>query len=86
MMYLYDDEDNIPMSEEHMPPKLQNCRDRCRYSKICEKQYHCQGSTDPSYPFECAIYAKIDDLVNDAIPFFDPDEPSEEEYDDNEDS
>jgi len=86
MPYIYNDEDNAPMSEQMLPAD-KNCHERCRYSKICYEQYHCKGSHDARYPFECAIYDKIDDIMMEArdIPFYDPDEPPEEEYEEGED-
>ena len=83
MPYLYDDEDNAPMNDDVMPEGM-NCHDRCRYSKICTEEFHCKGSNDKKYPFECAIYDKIDDIMMDTedIPFYDPNDPPEEETDD----
>ena len=91
MPYIYNDEDNVPMDDRMLPnplPNSKNCHERCRYSKICYEQYHCKGSHDPAYPYECAIYDKIDNIMMEVkdIPFFDPDEPCEEEMEDDADS
>lgn len=81
MPYIYNDEDNAPMSEGLLPAE-KNCHERCSYSKICYEKYHFKGSHDPNYPWECPMYDKINDLVNDTVPFCDPVEPEEGELDD----
>ena len=81
MPYIYNDEDNAPMSESLLPAE-KNCHERCSYSKICYEKYHFKGSHDPNYPWECPMYDKINDLVNDTVPFCDPGEPEEGELDD----
>ena len=65
-------------------PAAKNCHERCCYSKECYALYHCKGSHDPSYPFECAIYSKLLDLDQETrdIPFFDPDFDLPEETED----
>jgi hypothetical protein len=76
MPYIYNDEDNNPMSESMLPAD-KNCHDRCPYSKICWEKFHCKGSHNPNYPYECPNYDKINDTLSD-IPFSDPDIPAEE--------
>lgn len=43
-------------------PKKRNCHEYCRYGKYCR---YCKGS-DGADPDECAMYYKIDDLMNEA--------------------
>ena len=81
MPYIYNDEDNAPMDERLLPAD-KNCHSRCQYSKICYEKFQCKGSHDPNYPYECAIYDKIQDILMDTVPFYDPDEPDEEALDD----
>lgn len=71
-MYSYDDEDNAPMDERLLPAE-KNCHERCPVSKICYERYHCKGSHNQNYPFECPNYDRINDTMMD-IPFADPDE------------
>lgn len=80
MIHAYEDEDNAPMSENLLPAE-KNCHERCSYSKICYEKYHFKGSHDPNYPWECPMYDKINDWIEDAkdIPFYDPDDIPEEE-------
>ena len=73
MPYIYNDEDNVPMSEELLPAD-KNCHERCPYSEICFKMFHCKGSHNPNYPYECPNYDRINDLAMDAVPFSDADE------------
>ena len=81
MPYIYNDEDNVPM-DDRMLPAEKNCHERCPYSKICYEKFHCKGSHDSHYPYECANYDKICNIMMEAedIPFYDPDELPEEEY------
>ena len=80
MPYIYNDEDNVPM-DDRMLPAEKNCHERCMYSKQCYETFHCKGSHRGDFPDECALYYKIDDLMQEArdIPFFDPDNIPEEE-------
>ena len=83
MPYIYNDEDNAPMNERMLPAE-KNCHERCCYSRPCYELYHCKGSHDASYPWECPIYSKLLDLDQDTkdIPFYDPSEPEEGELED----
>ena len=84
MPYIYNDEDNAPMDDRLLPAE-KNCHERCPYSKICYEHYHCKGSHDSRYPYECAIYDKIQDHIMEAehIQFYDPDfDLTEEEIED----
>ena len=90
MAYIYNDEDNAPMSEE-MLPTAKNCHERCRFSKECFILYQCKGEHNPNYPWECAIYDKLMDRWMEAesvrkelLPFTDDYEG--EELDDESDS
>ena len=87
MLLPYDDEDNAPMSESLLPSE-KNCHERCPYSKECYALYHCKGSHEKEYPWECAIYSKLLDLDQETrdIPFYDPDFDLPEEEDDGTDS
>jgi len=62
-------------------PMTSNCHERCRYSKFCYQTYKCKGSNRSDFPDECALFYKIDDLMEEAkdIPFYDPDDIPEEE-------
>ena len=78
MAYLYDDEDNAPMNEDAFEKALgtaKNCHERCRYSKLCYQIFKCKGSNRADFPDECALFYKIDDLMQETrdIPFYDPD-------------
>lgn len=107
MRMAYDDEDNVPMSDDafdridqdgHNPtvygsfsemkamesdpvPMTSNCHERCRFSKFCYRTFGDKGSNRADFPDECALYYKLDDLMEEAkdIPFFDPDDIPEEE-------
>ena len=82
-MYSYTDEDNAPMHDSMLPSE-KNCHQRCPYSRICWEKFHCKGSHDPNYPYECPNYDYINDKVMDAqdIPFCDPDEIDTGVYED----
>ena len=87
MAYLYDDEDNAPMNEDAFEKAIgtaKNCHERCRYSQQCYQTFKCKGSNRSDFPDECVLFYKIDDLMYETkakdIPFYDPDDIPEEEY------
>ena len=39
-MYIYNDEDNVPMNEEAFPHKPRMCTEYCRFALLCVKRTH----------------------------------------------
>ena len=62
-----------------MLPAEKNCHERCPVSKACYELYNCKGSHEPNLPYECPIYDKLMDILQEKIPFYDPDDIPEEE-------
>ena len=54
---------------------MSNCRERCPYSRICEKAFPLFKGDEETKHYECPMAWKIEDLINDR-------EPMEDEYDD----
>lgn len=55
---------------------------KCRYRKICKEEFDYPQADDCSHDdgWECPIYAKIDDIMLETLPFVeDYDGPVEEE-------
>ena len=58
---------------------MRNCKEYCRFREACDKFYPGIEGEDGLDPNDCPVAWKIEDLSNDSVPFYDPDEIPEEE-------